>query len=119
MGRHNRDGHGVDQHGCEYEISYSPDWLSHVKVTRSLESGRQSTMTLFRNPEPPARRPGKQIRTRIQSEALGIDVEVVLRDARLAAQRVTVDVRAAADAPGPPGEVGLTLHAHERRKNGR
>ena len=50
MARHNRDGEGVDQRGHGYVVSYQPDWLRLVKVTRDLESGRQSTKTLFRNP---------------------------------------------------------------------
>ena len=32
MGRHNRDGRGRDQASCEYEVSYAPDWLSHVNA---------------------------------------------------------------------------------------
>ena len=50
MARHNRDGAGEDQRGHAYTVSYQPDWLRMVKVTRSLTTGRQSTMTLFRNP---------------------------------------------------------------------
>ena len=53
MARHNRDGQGADQRGQEYEISYQPDWLRLVKVTRTLETGRQSTKTLFKNPRGP------------------------------------------------------------------
>ena len=54
MARHNREGNGEDQLGREYEVSYQPDWFYQMKVTRDLPSGRQSTKTLFRNPEPPA-----------------------------------------------------------------
>ena len=50
MARHNREGQGTDQHGHSYSVNYQPDWLRQVKVTRTLESGRQSTKTLFRNP---------------------------------------------------------------------
>ena len=50
MARHNRDGYGADQRGYAYGVSYQPDWLRHVKVTRVLQTGRQSTKTLFRNP---------------------------------------------------------------------
>ncbi|NIP13532.1 MAG: hypothetical protein GWN02_28120, partial [Gemmatimonadetes bacterium] len=53
MARHNRDGQGSDQRDCEYAISYQPDWLRQVKVTRLLPTGRQSTKTLFTNPHPP------------------------------------------------------------------
>ena len=50
MGRHNREGKGADQLGYKYQVNYQPDWLRLVKVTRTLDSGRQSTKTLFRNP---------------------------------------------------------------------
>ena len=50
MARHNRDARGTDQRGYDYEISYQPDWVRLIKVTRTLESGRQSTKTLFKNP---------------------------------------------------------------------
>jgi hypothetical protein len=65
VARHNREGVGADQRGYEYGVSYQPDWLKLVKVTRQLESGRQSTKTLFRNPanepeaEPGADRPAR------------------------------------------------------------
>jgi hypothetical protein len=51
MARHNREASGSDQRGFEYTISYQPDWLRQVKVTRLLETGRQSTKTLFVNPD--------------------------------------------------------------------
>ena len=58
MPRHNRTATGVDQCGFSYDISYQPDWVSRIKITRRLASGRQSTKVLFRNParssvEPP------------------------------------------------------------------
>lgn len=111
MGRHNRDGRGLDQAACEYEISYPPDWLSHVKVTRLLEHGRQSTMTLFRNPEPPAKSPGKQVRTRIKCEELGLDVEVILKDPAEQVVRVSVEA-APPKAKGVDRSVTLTLNGH-------
>lgn len=80
MARHNREGEGEDQHGFVYRISYQPDWLRHVKVSRDLASGRRSTMTLFRNPL--ARQeaaPGEQVRTRITCAEQGVDVEVSVR----------------------------------------
>lgn len=113
MGRHNRDGQGADQRGFEYLISYPPDWLSHIKVTRLLDTGRQSTMTLFRNPEPPARKkPGKQIRTRITSAAQGLDVEVVLRDRQQQARRVTIETRPPRGASSDDDFVTLALSRH-------
>lgn len=111
MGRHNRDGRGVDQADCEYEISYAPDWLSHVKVTRLLEHGRQSTMTLFRNPDRPRKSPGKQVRTRVRCEELGIDVEVVVKDAGQQVVRVSVET-VPPKARGADRFVTLTLNAH-------
>ena len=77
MGRRNREGKGADQQGFEYRINYQPDWLRLVKVTRTLDSGRQSTKTLFRNPanrsEAP---PGKRVRTRILSPGQALDIEI-------------------------------------------
>ncbi len=91
MARHNREGSGTDQRGFEYRVNYQPDWLRHVKVTRSLPSGRQSTMTLFRNPlEAPEQAPGDRVRTRITCEAQGVDVEVSLRANGGEASRATV-----------------------------
>lgn len=80
MARHNREGVGTDQRGFDYSISYQPDSLRQVKVTRLLANGRQSTMTLFRNPagrgEVP---PGEQVRTRITCLDQDLDVEVAFR----------------------------------------
>lgn len=94
MARHNRDGKGSDQRGFEYSISYQPDWLRLVKVTRDLESGRQSTKTLFRNPasrqEAP---PGDRIRTRITSSDQGLDFEVWVTDSQEAVARVQVSCK--------------------------
>lgn len=111
MGRHNREAGGADQRGFGYRVSYPPDWLSHIKVTRLLDSGRQSTMTLFRNEDPPLQAPGKQVRTRIRSAEQGLDVEVVLRDPAERVHRLTVETR-----PGSGGSaddcVTFTLHGH-------
>ncbi|HEX7242029.1 MAG TPA: hypothetical protein VF263_17225 [Longimicrobiaceae bacterium] len=91
MARHNRDGRGEDQRGHEYRIGYQPDWFRLVKVTRDLETGRQSTKTLFRNPEAPVQDPGPRVRTRITAPELGIDVEVALLDARQTVRRITIE----------------------------
>lgn len=96
MARHNREGRGQDQLGRSYVVSYQPDWFYQIKVTRNLESGRQSTKTLFRNPDPPEADVGPRVRTRIQSEELGLDLEVVVEDAGGAVQRVTVEAIAQA-----------------------
>ncbi len=77
MARHNRLGQGVDQYGFQYRISYPPDWLDRIRVTRRLASGRQSTRTLFRNP---ARKPLGEVRglmrTTITSEDQDLEVAV-------------------------------------------
>lgn len=91
MARHNREGRGEDQRGHEFVVAYQPDWFRQVKVTRELETGRQSTKTLFRNPEPPAQDPGPRVRTRITSPELGLDVEVALHDARRVVKRVIIE----------------------------
>lgn len=81
MARHNREGLGADQHGYEYTVGYQPDWLRLVKVTRSLDSGRQSTKTLFRNPHDRREAdPGERVRTQIASPSQGLDVEVSVYD---------------------------------------
>lgn len=91
MARHNREGRGEDQYGRQYIIGYQPDWLHQVKVTRTLENGRQSTKTLLRNPEPPAQEPGSRVRTSIRCEALGLDVEVAVADPRRVVRRIIVE----------------------------
>jgi hypothetical protein len=72
-------------------VGYQPDWFRQVKVTRGLDSGRQSTKTLLRNPDPPATEPGRRVRTHIAAPELGIDVEVMLRDPRHVVRRITVE----------------------------
>ncbi len=95
MPRHNQNGRGRDQRGFRYVVSYQPDWLRRVTVTRSLASGRRSTKTLFRNPA--SRRqalPGKRVRTRIMSPEQGIDFEISVtgRQASVARIRVVCNV---------------------------
>lgn len=91
MARHNRDGAGVDQRGFTYRVSYQPDWLRHVKVTRRLPSGRQSTMTLFKNPaERSERSPGDRVRTHIACPEQGVDVRVMVVSGEEGVSRVTV-----------------------------
>jgi hypothetical protein len=98
MARHNRDARGTDQRDFEYTVSYQPDWLRQVKVTRLLPSGRQSTMTLFTNPEPPKREPGRAVRTEIRSEEQGLAFQVSVRDPERVVKRVIVET-------GPPDSV--------------
>jgi len=112
VARHNRDGAGADQRGFEYDVSYQPDWLKLVKVTRQLETGRQSTKTLFRNPADPEAEPGDRIRTRITSTDQSLDFEIALTDPRAAVKRV----RIAYEVPGANGrteEVEFTLESED------
>ena len=91
MGRHNREGKGADQLGYKYQVNYQPDWLRLVKVTRTLDSGRQSTKTLFRNPTHHRREePSEKVRTRIVSPGQGLDMEVVVSDPHGCIYRVQV-----------------------------
>jgi len=90
MARHNRDARGSDQRGFDYDISYQPDWLRLIKVTRTLESGRQSTKTLFRNTTPPEQAPGSKVRTRVVCGEQQLDVEVDVNDPRGVVKRVII-----------------------------
>ena len=109
MARHNRDGSGADQLGFGYQVNYQPDWLRHVKVTRVLESGRQSTKTLFRNPaDRQEGSPGERIRTRIVSADQGLDFEVAVTDLKGSVARVRVAFMVT-NAKGEKEEVEFTL----------
>ena len=103
MARHNRDAEGLDQRDFEYRISYQPDWLRQIKVTRLLPSGRQSTKTLFTNPEPPKREPGRDVRTEIRSEEQGLEFRITVRDPNRVVKRVVVET---GPPDSPPGEIG-------------
>jgi hypothetical protein len=105
MARHNREGRGSDQRGAEYLVSYQPDWLNLVKVTRDLENGRQSTKTVLRNPGWREQAPGAKVRTRITSPKQGLDFEVAIDDPRGVIRRVIIEtVLPGSDAEGE-GEV--------------
>jgi len=91
MARHNRVGRGNDQRGADYSISYQPDWLQQVKVTRVLENGRQSTKTVFRNPEKSGRRSASKVRTRITSRKEGLDFEIGVSDPHGVITRIVVE----------------------------
>ena len=111
MARHNRDGSGTDQRGFEYVVSYQPDWLKLVKVTRQLETGRQSTKTLFRNPAShPEAEPGDRVRTRIASPDQALDFEVALTDPRSAVKRLRIAYEIVGDN-GRPEEVEFTFES--------
>lgn len=91
MARHNRDARGSDQRGESYELSYQPDWLRLVKVTRMLESGRQSTKTLFRNGTRREQSPGTRIRTRLSSRDQRMEFEIELDDPQGVVRRIIVE----------------------------
>jgi hypothetical protein len=95
MARHNRDARGTDQRGYDYEVSYQPDWVRLVKVTRPLESGRQSTKTLFKNPNYQEQSPGSRIRTRIASAEQELEFAVELDDPHGVVTRIIVVTRPA------------------------
>lgn len=116
MARHNREGKGEDQLGRSYVISYQPDWFYQVKVTRDLESGRQSTKTLFRNPDAPEAEPGQRVRTRIRSEEMGLDVEVTVDDSASAVRRLSVET-VAQRGPDSGQTVGFTISRRRPRKH--
>ena len=108
MARHNRDARGSDQRGATYELSYQPDWLRLVKVTRALESGRQSTKTLFRNHAKREQAPGQRIRTRVVSRDQRVEFEIELDDPLGVVRRVTVETV-------PPGTDESLVFAMEAR----
>ncbi len=109
MARHNREGIGSDQRGYGYTVGYQPDWLRHVKVTRVLETGRQSTKTLFRNPHDRREaEPGDTVRTQIESVDQGLSVEVSVYDPSSKVGRIRFSCRV--DTPdGDEEEIEFTI----------
>ncbi|UCC26924.1 MAG: hypothetical protein JSU98_07410 [Gemmatimonadales bacterium] len=117
MARHNREGSGGDQRGFHYEVSYQPDWLRLMKVTRNLESGRQSTKILFRNPvDRREAEPGDRVRTGIASADQGLSFEVAVRDPEAVVTRVRVACRVP-DGKGSTEEVEFVLESGLPPKN--
>ena len=118
MARHNREGRGADQRGQEYEVSYQPDWLRLVKVTRTLETGRQSTKTLFRNPADHAEaEPGDRVRTRVRSLDESLDFEISVSDPSCRVIGVRVTCVLTAD-DGSREEVEFSLDSQLPRPHG-
>ena len=100
MARHNRVVKGSDQRGDTYELSYQPDWLRLVKVTRTLESGRQSTKTLFKNSVKREQPPGQRIRTKIEARPQHLEFEIELDDPQGVVRRIIIEtVSPASDEP--------------------
>ena len=126
MARHNKEGRGTDQLGNQYMINYQPDWLKSIKVTRKLESGRQSTKVLFRNPAGAGEQsPGDKVRTRIVCPDEGLDFEVIVSDPRQSVHQVKVTYRLPRGSTAPRGRAdearneGDRLHRGSRRLQGR
>lgn len=117
MARHNREGKGSDQRGHEYTVSYQPDWLRWVKVTRALETGRQSTKMLFRNPGRRQQEPGNRVRTRITSKSQGLDFEITVEDPGRVVKRVIVET-VQPDVPEDEGTVTFTVEDRAPPPNG-
>jgi hypothetical protein len=118
MARHNRVGRGTDQRGADYAISYQPDWLQQVKVTRVLENGRQSTKTLFRNPQKRGAPPGAKVRTRITSRKEGLDFEIGVTDPNGVITRIIVET-SRADRPGEQNSIQFTIDDRKVRRKSR
>jgi hypothetical protein len=95
MARHNREAKGVDQHGDLWHISYQPDWMRRVKISRELPDGRRrSTVTLFKSPDDrAAAEPGKLVRTRIDAADGSAGFEVMLADEGDIVERIVVVTR--------------------------
>ena len=111
MARHNRDARGEDQRGRLYDISYQPDWLRQIKVTRDLESGRQSTKTLFRNPARAEQAPGRCVRTRVSSPEQKLDFAIEVDDPQGVVTRIIVETA----VPGAhPSEARLVFSLEDR-----
>lgn len=109
MARHNREGHGSDQRGFDYTVSYQPDWLKQVKVSRVLPTGRQSTKTLFTPAEAPERKPGRQVRTEIRSAEQKLFFEVAITDPDRVVKRIIVETRPARGRPESDGGIQFTI----------
>ena len=95
MARHNREARGVDQLGTLWRISYQPDWLSRIKISRQLPGERRRSMvTLFRNP---ARRaeasPGKVVRTGVSTVDGSTDFRISVEDPDGVVESVVVVAR--------------------------
>lgn len=110
MARHNRTGEGVDQAGFRYEISYQPDWLARVKVTRRLATGRRSTKILFKNPaRGPVEAPPNQVRIRITSPEQGLELESTVGPGLERTRSVSIEVRAPEGVDPIRGRIAFTL----------
>ncbi|MFQ5688872.1 MAG: hypothetical protein ACE5HQ_01185 [Gemmatimonadota bacterium] len=94
MARHNQEGKGVDQRGELWLISYQPDWLKQVKISRKLPGNRRrSSLTLFRNPARRAQKnPGRAVRTRISAADGSMEIQLSLEDRDHVVERIIVEM---------------------------
>jgi hypothetical protein len=116
MARHNRVARGQDQRGDTYELSYQPDWLRLVKVTRTLESGRQSTKTLFKNPDRREQPPGQRIRTRVGSREPRLEFEIELDDPQGVVRRIIVETAPAGEGEAERLVFSIDGHRPQKRR---
>lgn len=95
MARHNRDAKGVDQHGELWHLSYHPDWIRRVKVSRQLpDRSRRSRVTLFKNDAERAKaEPAKVVRTRVRAADGSTDFEISLEDRAGTVESIVVVTR--------------------------
>ena len=120
MARHNRNGTGVDQRGFHYRISYPPDWLEYVRVTRRLPSGRQSTRTIFRNPaRNPEVDPGDLIKVRVESPEQDLVIETTARTAPDRLGEIVFEWRDPRTMDPRMGRITFTLRAFGTSARGR
>lgn len=89
MARPNETGNGRDQRGFKYEVSYQPDWFKQLLVTRTNESGAETTVTVFANPEEAKEKKPKKATTRVTSDE-GVDFTLDI-EAKGTVKAVTVE----------------------------
>jgi hypothetical protein len=116
MARHNRVARGSDQRGETYELSYQPDWLRLVKVTRTLESGRQSTKTLYKNQARREQAPGRRIRTRVASKEQRLEFEIELNDPQGVVRRIIVETVPAGESAADRLVFSIDGHRPQKRR---
>lgn len=95
MARHNRDAKGVDQHGELWHLSYHPDWMRRVKISRKLpDRSRRSMVTLFKNDAERAQaEPAKVVRTRVRAADGSTNFEISLEDRAGTVESIVVVTR--------------------------
>lgn len=92
MARHNQEARGVDQRGQMWKISFQPDWLSRLKISRKLGGERRrSSLTVFRNPARRAEsKPGKIIKTGLRALDGSAEFRISVEDPMEMIESITV-----------------------------